>query len=100
MLVDGAPLSFADLRRWSRQIGYVPQDIFLCDESILKNIALGIPDAAIDREAAIAAARIAKIDDFIQSELPAGYDTVIGTANGLLAQLAIRPGAVREEQAE
>jgi ATP-binding cassette, subfamily B, bacterial PglK len=58
-------------------IGYVPQSIFLSDDTIRRNIALGLPDGEIDEATVIRAARVAHIDEFIAS-LPEGFDTVVG----------------------
>lgn len=76
--VDGAPLDATNLRAWQRNLGYVPQTIFLADDTIARNIAFGLPDDQIDREAVRRAARAACIDAFIERELPHGYDTVVG----------------------
>ena len=78
MRVDGVPLADANLRAWQNGLGYVPQHIYLTDDTIASNIAFGIPNAQIDREAVERAARIAKIHDFISQELPEGYGTVVG----------------------
>lgn len=78
MLVDGRELTEAELSGWQSAIGYVPQQIYLLDRSIKENIALGLPDAEIDMAAVRHAARLAHIDDFIESELPEGYETVVG----------------------
>jgi ABC-type multidrug transport system fused ATPase/permease subunit len=76
--IDGVPLD-AQLRlSWRRSIGYVPQMIYLTDDTVARNIAFGIPDKQIDRGRVEAAARLARVHDFVASELPAGYDTVIG----------------------
>ena len=76
--VDGEPLvTEARLRSWRRSCGYVPQEIFLTDDSIRANIALGIPEGAIDETAVVRAACGAQIDEFIRS-LPQGYDTMVG----------------------
>jgi ATP-binding cassette subfamily C protein len=76
--VDGMPLTDGNLRDWQRGIGYVPQHIYLSDDTIAANIALGIPPAEIDGAAVRRAAAIAGIDRFIEDELPAGYATVVG----------------------
>jgi ABC-type multidrug transport system fused ATPase/permease subunit len=67
-----------DNASWQRNFGYVPQHIYLCDDTITKNIAFGIPDDEIDNEAVIRAARIANLHGFIERKLPGGYDTIIG----------------------
>jgi ABC-type multidrug transport system fused ATPase/permease subunit len=66
-----------DLRGWQRQIGYVPQSMYLTDDSIRRNIALGISDAAIDEQAIRDAVAAAQLDSFV-AELPEGLDTVVG----------------------
>ena len=65
-------LHVADLRK---SIGLVSQDVFLFHGSVLENIVYGSPDADLD--SAIAAAKIAEADDFID-RLPQGYDTIVG----------------------
>ena len=76
--VDGVPLTDANIRAWQRAIGYVPQDIYLSDTSVARNIAFGELEEDIDRAAVERAARIANIHDFITGTLPHGYDTVVG----------------------
>lgn len=78
ILVDGEPLGPETIRAWRQAIGYVPQDLFLIDDSITRNIALGIPDDEIDQDAVELAAKRALIHDTIEDRLPAGYTTVIG----------------------
>lgn len=75
--VDGRALTPGLLRSWRRRVGYVPQAIFLSDDSVARNIAFGIPDDQLDREAVERAARTAQLHDFILT-LPQGYDTVVG----------------------
>lgn len=75
--VDGEPLNGQRLRSWRRSCGYVPQQIFLSDDSVRANIAFGIPAEKVDDEAVVRAARTAQIDEFIRT-LPEGYDTVVG----------------------
>ena len=59
-------------------IGYVPQAIYLADDTLQRNIALGIPDRLIDAQSVERAARMASIHDFIVNDLPQGYDTIAG----------------------
>lgn len=75
--IDGVPITAENRAHWQTEIGYVPQSIFLSDDTVAANIAFGESDAAIDREAVIRAARLAHLDEFVES-LPQGYDTVIG----------------------
>lgn len=76
--VDGIRLDDDRVPAWQRSIGYVPQHIFLVDDTVARNIALGIPPEEIDRDALRRAARAAQIHDFIEEELPAGYETTVG----------------------
>jgi ABC-type bacteriocin/lantibiotic exporter with double-glycine peptidase domain len=78
ILVDGQALGRDTYRNWLANIGYVPQHIFLSDQSIMNNIALGVPEDTISKERVIKAASIANLHEFIEHELPDGYDTVIG----------------------
>jgi ABC-type multidrug transport system fused ATPase/permease subunit len=78
LLVDGQKIEGDLVRRWQQTIGYVPQDIFLSDDTVERNIAFGLKDSEIDRERVIAAAKIAAMDDFITGQMKDGYDTVIG----------------------
>lgn len=78
LLVDSVELCQANLAGWQRNLGYVPQSIFLCDDTIARNIAFGVPDEEIDMEAVVRAARIANLDSFVKDELEDGYNTVIG----------------------
>jgi ATP-binding cassette subfamily C protein len=76
--VDDVELDAGNMRRWQNSIGYVPQEIFLIDDSISANIALGVPRSEIDFEAVRWAAETANIDKFVTQELPEQYETVIG----------------------
>ena len=76
--VDGIPITHANLRAWQRSLGYVPQSIYLTDESVAANVAFGVPEGQIDREQVEHAARIANLHEFVVRELPRGYDTVVG----------------------
>ena len=76
ILADGIDIH-SDLRRWQDQIGYVPQSIFLTDDSVRRNIAFGLPDEAIDESAVRRAVLASQLDEFM-AQLPAGLDTVVG----------------------
>lgn len=77
--VDGVALSPENLASWHKIVGYVPQDVFVSDSTILENVALGFEADAIDREKVMEALRRASLLDFVQ-ELPRGVDTRIGEA--------------------
>lgn len=74
--VDGQDLR-RHARRWQRNLGVVPQAVFLTDDTLRRNIALGIPDREIDEAAVNRAIELAQLTDFIGS-LPDGFDTTVG----------------------
>ena len=78
ILIDGEPLTSANMLSWRRMIGYVPQDIYLMDETIAENIAFGIPLGEIDQDALRSAAEGAQILEFIEKELTHGFETTVG----------------------
>ncbi|MDD5131497.1 MAG: ABC transporter ATP-binding protein [bacterium] len=78
LTIDGTIIDNNNVLCWQKNVGYVPQNIFLADDSIIKNIAFGIPDALIDRSAVEKAAKIANIHDFIINDVPKGYQALIG----------------------
>jgi len=75
--VDDRTLEPADAAAWQANVGYVPQQIHLLDRSISENIALGVPPQRIDMTRVREAARLARIDAFVET-LPEGYATVVG----------------------
>lgn len=78
ILIDGQPLTVVNLSSWQHKIGYVPQAIFLADETITQNIAFGVAPSEIDHAAILRAAKMANIHQFITQELPQGYQTIVG----------------------
>jgi ATP-binding cassette subfamily C protein len=76
ILVDGRDV-LADLRGWQSKIGYVPQTIYLTDDSLRRNIALGLPDELIDPAKLADAIHLAHLDAVID-QLPDGLDAQVG----------------------
>jgi ATP-binding cassette, subfamily B, bacterial PglK len=76
--VDGQIITKHNLKSWQQYIGYVPQNIYLSDDTIASNIAFGVDSKDINYEALKKAAKIANIKEFIEKELPIKYDTLIG----------------------
>jgi ABC-type multidrug transport system fused ATPase/permease subunit len=74
--VDGISI-YQNLRAWQNLIGYIPQSIFLTDETIEKNIAFGTPDHLIDQVKLEKAIKSAQLEELIQ-ELPQGLKTEVG----------------------
>ena len=77
ILIDGQPLTRHLRRAWQANIAHVPQTIYLTDDSIRANIALGVPRQQVDEERLAEVARAAQLDRFIGS-LPEGWDTRVG----------------------
>ena len=76
--IDGEVLSKKNLRSWQRNIGYVPQHIYLSDDTIAANIAFGVESKNINQIDIERASKIANLHDFIINELPDKYNTTIG----------------------
>lgn len=78
IMIDGAEITAANRANWQSAVGYVPQHIYLSDDTLARNIAFGVPDAEIDMNAVRRAAAIANLAEFIEGSLEKGYDTEIG----------------------
>jgi ABC-type multidrug transport system fused ATPase/permease subunit len=78
LAVNGIVVTRDNVNDWQQCIGYVPQQIFLFDDTIAKNIAFGVPDNEINRVALERAARIANVHEYIVNEMPYGYETIVG----------------------
>ena len=76
--IDGVTLNDQNINEWRRQIGYVPQRIYLSDDSVSNNIAFGIHSSQVDQKKIEAVAKMAKIHDFVLNEMPQGYETHVG----------------------
>jgi len=76
ILVDGVS-TYTNIREWQNLIGYIPQSIFLIDDTVESNIAFGVPDHLIDLERLNKAIRSAQLTELIE-ELPDGIKTVVG----------------------
>lgn len=73
---DGADVRM-NYRRWLKNIGYIPQMIFMLDDTIRKNVAFGVPEDKIDEERLWEVLKESQLDEFVRS-LPEGADTGIG----------------------
>jgi ABC-type multidrug transport system fused ATPase/permease subunit len=76
VLGDGEDIQ-KNLRAWQDQIGYVPQAIYLTDDTLRHNVAFGLAEEAIDDAAVKQAVRAAQLEDFVAG-LPKGLDTLVG----------------------
>ena len=78
LVIDGTPIAQDNLRAWQRNLGYVPQQIYLAADTIAANIAFGVPRDQIDMEGVARAAQVANVHEFVTNELPHGYRTHVG----------------------
>lgn len=76
--VDSQVITEYNRRSWQRVIGYVPQQIYLADDTVAANIAFGLQTKEIDQEAVERAAKIANLHDFVIDELAQQYQTIVG----------------------
>lgn len=74
--VDGVDIQ-TRLRGWQDQIGYVPQSIYLTDDSLARNVAFGLPAEVVDESAVWRALTAAQMADFVR-DLPQGIHTEVG----------------------
>ena len=74
--VDGSDVH-QNLRNWQNQIGYVPQAIYLTDDTLRRNVAFGLNDENIDDDLVREAIHLAQLQEFV-STLPDGLETVVG----------------------
>lgn len=84
IILDGTPLSAADMPTWRRSVGYIPQSLFLSDSSISANVAFGVPQDKIDPGRVREALRLARLDEFIDS-IPGGVNASIGERGARLS---------------
>jgi ABC-type multidrug transport system fused ATPase/permease subunit len=76
--IDGKRIDRNNMRSWQKNIGYVPQSIYLSDATIAENIAFGLRGDEIDTARIEMAGRMAALHDFVTNELPDGYNTFVG----------------------
>jgi ATP-binding cassette, subfamily B, bacterial PglK len=74
--IDGVNLEGRQVA-WQRNIGLVSQQVFLLDDTLRRNIAIGIPEDEIDDERVAEAVALAQLDEFVTS-LPKGLETKVG----------------------
>ena len=76
--VDDQIITKKNLRAWQSSIGYVPQHIYLADDTVAANIAFGVDHKNINQHSVENASKIANLHDFVTNELPKKYQTTIG----------------------
>jgi ABC-type multidrug transport system fused ATPase/permease subunit len=83
--IDGQILDKSNSRDWQSCVGYVPQQIYLSDDTIAANIAFGTDPEKIDFQQVEDVAKIANLHEFIVNELPLKYETKIGERGARLS---------------
>ncbi|MCC5914798.1 MAG: ABC transporter ATP-binding protein [Balneolaceae bacterium] len=83
ILADGIDIE-SNIRGWQQNIGYIPQQIFLLDDSVRRNIAFGIPDELIDDNKVLKAVEAAQLGELLE-RLPKGINTRVGERGVLLS---------------
>lgn len=81
--VDGKNIQ-ENLRNWQDQIGYVPQSIYLTDDTLRRNVAFGVPNEQIDDEAVKRAIQAAQLENFVAGLLD-GLETIVGERGARLS---------------
>ena len=76
--VDEITIHEGNCRNWQRIIGYVPQTIYLSDDTISSNIAFGLDKNNINQKYVEHVSKIAQLHDFVDGELPEKYETLVG----------------------
>jgi ABC-type multidrug transport system, ATPase and permease components len=76
--IDGVPLNSKNIKSWRNILAYVPQEVFLFDDTVLKNLVIGNQQEIANFEKLKQVCQIANILDFIEQELPKGFETKIG----------------------
>lgn len=78
IVIDGLTIDESNLSKWQEMLAYVPQHIFISDDTVINNIAFGRGIDHINFAAIENAAKAASLHDFIVNELPEGYNTQLG----------------------
>ena len=78
VLVDGIPITASNVKTWQKHLGYVPQHIYVADDTVAANIAFGVAPRDLDLDRVEHAARSANLHEFVVGELPDGYRTMVG----------------------
>jgi ATP-binding cassette subfamily C protein len=76
ILVDGKDIH-ESIFSWQNQIGYIPQSIYLLDDTVRNNVAFGLATDSIDDEKVWKALKLAQLDEFVESK-EKGLDTMVG----------------------
>jgi len=78
LIVDDLLITNTNCRSWQSLIGYVPQHIYLTDDTVASNIAFGVDLKEINQGQVDKVSKIANLHDFVISDLPSQYQTIVG----------------------
>ncbi|MBD1167798.1 ABC transporter ATP-binding protein [Pelagibacterales bacterium SAG-MED06] len=78
IMIDNNKMDSTNSRAWQNSIGYVPQNIYLADDTLAENIAFGVKKEDINKKAIEWASKISNLHEFVMNELPKKYQTTIG----------------------
>ena len=78
VLCDGTVIGPDTIDSWREQIGYLPQQVYLFDDTLANNIAFGVAPGEIDQDRIVEVAKAANLDAFVSARLPQGYGNIIG----------------------
>ena len=76
--IDQVPLTSKNVGEWRNNLAYVPQEVFLFDDTVLRNIVFGSSEKEVDYKRLKEVTKIVDIYDFISKELPKQFETEIG----------------------
>ena len=83
-MVDNQVITDENRESWQKMIGYVPQDVFLLDDTIRRNIAFGLDDHEIDEQRVDEVIKMAKLKEFVQLT-PEGNELLLGERGARLS---------------
>lgn len=83
--VDGKIITKQNVKSWQRSIGYVPQSVYLANDTIARNIAFGVDNKNLNIDTVMNVSKIANLNDFVENELPEKYQTVVGERGARLS---------------
>jgi ATP-binding cassette subfamily C protein len=76
--VDDLPINAKNAATWQHLIAYVPQDVFMFDDSVVNNITIGADKSEVDLKHLEQVMKMVQISDFVKNELPNGIETTVG----------------------
>ena len=84
LLIDGKKVEGSEIKSWQTLIGYVPQEVYLLDDTIRRNVAFGLENEEIDDQRVFAVLEMAQLKEFVAGK-PYGLDSIIGERGAKLS---------------